>query len=74
MGKTKNRGKRNPKKKDEKDERTLPFLQEMFANIEKDIVEDIYEQNAYDQEKTIQQLEELSLNDSPPKHYVIIPP
>ena len=71
MGKTKNK-KRNSAKK--KDERTLPFLQEMFSNIEKEIVEDIYEQNAYDQEKTIQQLEELSLNDGPPKRYVITPP
>lgn len=49
-----------------KDGATLPILQEMFPNIEKDIVSIIFEQNEYDEDKTIQQLEELSLNDGKP--------
>lgn len=42
------------------DPRTLPFLQDMFPNLGKDIVEIIFEQNEYDEEKTMQQLSEIS--------------
>lgn len=58
-------GKKRSKKKGTKppDPRTLPFLQEMFPNIEKDIVEIVYEQNEYDEEKTMQLLTEMSSDD-----------
>lgn len=59
-------GKKRSKKKGYKpppDPRTLPFLQEMFPNIEKDIVEIVFEQNEHDEEKTMQILTEMSSND-----------
>eukprot|EP00026_Physarum_polycephalum_P002879 Phypoly_transcript_02888.p1 GENE.Phypoly_transcript_02888~~Phypoly_transcript_02888.p1 ORF type:complete len:815 (+),score=218.80 Phypoly_transcript_02888:68-2512(+) len=63
MGKKKGKQKSKASAAKPKDGRTLPFLQDMFPNVEKDIVSIIFEQNEYDEEKTIQQLEELSLND-----------